>query len=209
MARLRRATAAQALKHPNWNMGPKITIDSATMMNKALEIIEARWLFDVPVDKIEVLIHPRVDRAFARGVRGRLRDGPVGGAGYVPAHPIRPDLSPAAAPESRRLDLAERGSSRSSGPIDAFPGLALGYEVARTGGTAPAVFNAANEAAVAAFLEGRLTFMDIPQTVEATMAAHRHQPLESLEQVLAVNRWARDFAQGLIIHGSWAGGRRG
>jgi 1-deoxy-D-xylulose-5-phosphate reductoisomerase len=79
-----------------------------------------------------------------------------------------------------------------------FPGLALGYAAARTGGTMPAVLNAANEMAVAAFLGGQLGFMGIPKTVEATMEAHRHEPLESLEQVLAVNRWARDFAQRLI-----------
>jgi 1-deoxy-D-xylulose-5-phosphate reductoisomerase len=82
-----------------------------------------------------------------------------------------------------------------------FPGLALGYAAARAGGTMPAVLNAANEMAVAAFLQGQITFMDIPRTVSATMDAHQHQPLENLEQVLAVNRWARDFAHGLIHRG--------
>jgi 1-deoxy-D-xylulose-5-phosphate reductoisomerase len=100
---------------------------------------------------------------------------------------------------SPALDLCQVGRLTFESPdTERFPGLALGYEAARTGGTMPAVLNAANEVAVAAFLEGRLGFMDIPRTVAAAMAAHQAQPLTSLEQVLAVNRWARDYARGLI-----------
>ena len=202
MARLRQATAAEALKHPNWSMGPKITIDSATMMNKALEVIEASVLFGLPVDKVEVYIHPQsIIHSLVEFVDGSVMAQlgvpdmrlPIA---YALSYPRRLPLN------SPPLDLCRVGQLTFECPdMTRFPGLALGYAAARTGGTMPAVLNAANEVAVAAFLEGRLTFMDIPQTVEATMAAHRHQPLESLEQVLAVNRWARDFAQGLISRG--------
>jgi 1-deoxy-D-xylulose-5-phosphate reductoisomerase len=203
MARLRQATAAQALKHPNWSMGPKITIDSATMMNKALEVIEASVLFGLPVDKVEVYIHPQsIIHSLVEFVDGSVMAQlgvpdmrlPIA---YALSYPRRLPLN------SPPLDLCRVGQLTFESPdMTRFPGLALGYAAARTGGTMPAVLNAANEMAVAAFLEGRLTFMDIPKTVEATMAAHRHQPLESLEQVLAVNRWARDYAQGLISRGS-------
>jgi 1-deoxy-D-xylulose-5-phosphate reductoisomerase len=112
---------------------------------------------------------------------------------YALAYPRRLPLN---APP---LDLCQISQLTFEAPdTTRFPALALGYAAARTGGTMPAVLNAANEMAVAAFLQGRLTFMDIPKTVEATMDAHQSQPLESLEQILAVNRWARDFAHGLI-----------
>jgi len=200
--RLRGATAAQALKHPNWSMGPKITIDSATMMNKALEVIEASVLFGLPVDQVGVYIHPQsIIHSLVEFVDGSV----IAQLGvpdmrlpiaYALTYPRRLPLN------LPRLDLCQVGQLTFETPdTTRFPGLALGYAAARAGGTMPAVLNAANEMAVAAFLNGRLGFMDIPQTVEATMEAHRHEPLESLEQVLAVNHWARDFAQGLIDRG--------
>jgi 1-deoxy-D-xylulose-5-phosphate reductoisomerase len=200
---LQHATAAQALKHPNWSMGPKITIDSATMMNKALEVIEASVLFGLPVDQVGVYIHPQsIIHSLVEFVDGSV----IAQLGvpdmrlpiaYALTYPRRRPLN------SPRLDLCQVGRLTFEAPdMTRFPGLALGYAAARAGGTMPAVLNAANEMAVAAFLGGRLGFMDIPKTVEATMAAHQHQPLESLEQVLAVNRWARDFAQGLINRGA-------
>jgi 1-deoxy-D-xylulose-5-phosphate reductoisomerase len=202
LERLRHATAAQALKHPNWSMGPKITIDSATMMNKALEVIEASVLFGLPVDQVGVYIHPQsIIHSLVEFVDGSV----IAQLGvpdmrlpiaYALTYPRRRPLN------SPRLDLCQVGRLTFEAPdMTRFPGLALGYAAARAGGTMPAVLNAANEMAVAAFLSGRLGFMDIPKTVEATMAAHQHQPLESLEQVLTVNRWARDFAQGLINRG--------
>ena len=202
LERLRGATAAQALKHPNWSMGPKITIDSATMMNKALEVIEASVLFGLPVDQVGVYIHPQsIIHSLVEFVDGSV----IAQLGvpdmrlpiaYALTYPQRRPLN------SPRLDLCQVGRLTFEAPdMTRFPGLALGYAAARAGGTMPAVLNAANEMAVAAFLGGRLGFMDIPKTVEATMAAHQPQPLESLEQVLAVNRWARDFAQGLINRG--------
>jgi len=200
--RLRGATAAQALKHPNWSMGPKITIDSATMINKALEIIEASVLFGLPVDQVGVYIHPQsIIHSLVEFVDGSV----IAQLGvpdmrlpiaYALTYPRRLPLN------GPSLDLCQVGRLTFETPdTSRFPGLALGYAAARAGGTMPAVLNAANEMAVAAFLDGRLGFMDIPQTVEATMEAHRHEPLESLEQVLAVNRWARGFAQGLIDRG--------
>jgi 1-deoxy-D-xylulose-5-phosphate reductoisomerase len=197
--RLTQVTAAQALKHPNWSMGPKITIDSATMMNKALEVIEASVLFELPVDKVRVYIHPQsIIHSLVEFVDGSVLAQlgvpdmrlPIA---YALTYPRRLSLN------SPPLDLCQIGNLSFENPdTTRFPGLALGYAAAKTGGTMPAVLNAANEMAVAAFLQGHLTFMGIPQTVEATMQAHDPQSLESLEQILAVNRWARDFAHDLI-----------
>jgi 1-deoxy-D-xylulose-5-phosphate reductoisomerase len=180
-------------------MGPKITIDSATMMNKALEVIEASVLFGLPVDQVGVYIHPQsIIHSLVEFVDGSM----IAQLGvpdmrlpiaYALAYPRRLPLN------GPPLDLCRVNRLTFETPDTIrFPGLALGYAAARAGGTMPAVLNAANEMAVAAFLNGRLGFMDIPQTVEATMEAHQPQPLENLEQVLAVNRWARGFAQGLI-----------
>jgi 1-deoxy-D-xylulose-5-phosphate reductoisomerase len=202
LERLHQATAAQALKHPNWNMGPKITIDSATMMNKALEVIEASVLFGLPVDQVGVYIHPQsIIHSLVEFVDGSM----IAQLGvpdmrlpiaYALTYPRRLPLN---APP---LDLCQVGQLTFETPdVTRFPGLALGYAAARAGGTMPAVLNAANEMAVGAFLTGRLAFMDIPKTVEATMNSHRHEPLESLEQILAVNRWARDYAHDLINRG--------
>jgi 1-deoxy-D-xylulose-5-phosphate reductoisomerase len=199
-ARLEQATPAQALKHPNWSMGAKITIDSATMMNKALEVIEASVLFGLPVDKIGVYIHPQsIVHSLVEFVDGSV----IAQLGvpdmrlpiaYALTYPRRLPLN------SPPLDLCAISRLTFESPDHTrFPGLALGYAAATTGGTMPAVLNAANEVAVAAFLEGRLRFTDIPRTVEQTMAAHEPQTLTDLEQVLAVNQWARDFAQGLIF----------
>jgi 1-deoxy-D-xylulose-5-phosphate reductoisomerase len=200
--RLQEVTAAQALKHPNWSMGPKITIDSATMMNKALEVIEASVLFGLPVEQIGVYIHPQsIVHSLVEFVDGSV----IAQLGvpdmrlpiaYALAYPRRLSLS------SPPLDLCQIGRLTFEPPdTTRFPGLALGYAAARAGGTMPAVLNAANEMAVAAFLQGRIKFPDIPRVVEAAMSAHQRQPLASLDQVLGVDRWARDFAQQLINRG--------
>jgi 1-deoxy-D-xylulose-5-phosphate reductoisomerase len=204
LARLHTATAAQALKHPNWSMGPKITVDSATMINKALEIIEASVLFSLPVEDVGVLIHPQsIIHSLVEFVDGSMLAQmglpdmrlPIA---YALTYPRRLPLS------SPPLDLGQIGRLTFETPDTVrFPGLALGYAAARAGGTMPAVLNAANEMAVAAFLEGRLNFMDIPRLVEAAMTAHSRQELTSLEQVLTVNRWARDFTGQMISQGSF------
>jgi 1-deoxy-D-xylulose-5-phosphate reductoisomerase len=197
--RLERATAAQALKHPNWSMGPKITIDSATLMNKALEVIEASVLFGLPVDQIGVYVHPQsIVHSLVEFVDGSV----IAQMGvpdmrlpiaYALNYPRRLPLN------SPPLDLCRIARLTFETPDKTrFPGLALGYAAARTGGTMPAVLNAANEVAVAAFLEGRLRFPEISRVVARTMEAHEACDLTDLGQVLAVNRWARDFAAGLI-----------
>jgi len=201
LERLQQVTPAQALKHPNWSMGAKITIDSATMMNKALEVIEASVLFGLPVDQVGVYIHPQsIIHSLVEFVDGSV----IAQMGvpdmrlpiaYALAYPRRLPLS------SPPLDLCQIASLTFETPdTTRFPGLALGYAAAKTGGTMPAVLNAANEVAVAAFLENRIKFLDIPRLVEKTMAAHQPQALTDLDQVLAVNRWARDYAERLISY---------
>jgi 1-deoxy-D-xylulose-5-phosphate reductoisomerase len=199
-ARLAEVSPAQALKHPNWNMGAKITIDSATMMNKALEVIEASVLFGLPVERIEVYIHPQsIIHSLVEFVDGSVLAQmgvpdmrlPIA---YALSYPRRLPLN------SPPLDLCRIARLTFERPdLNRFPGLALGYAAAKSGGTMPAVLNAANEVAVAAFLKGRLKFLDIPRVVEQTMAAHVPQALTDLEQVLAVNAWAREFAEGLTF----------
>jgi len=196
-------TPAQALKHPNWSMGAKITIDSATMMNKALEVIEASVLFGLPVSRIEVYIHPQsIIHSLVEFVDGSVLAQlgwpdmrlPIA---YALTYPRRLPL------KGEPLDLGKVAQLTFERPdFERFPALRLGYAAAAAGGTMPAVLNAANEVAVAAFLEGRLSFPGIPRVVEETMAAHAPQPLESLAQVLAVNDWARERAHSLISQGS-------
>ncbi len=189
---LEQVTREQALSHPVWRMGPKITIDSATMMNKALEVIEARWLFDVPVDKIEVLIHPEsIVHSLVEFVDGSV----VAQLGepdmclpiqYALTYPKR------VAGISKPLRLEEIGTLHFERPEPGtFRALTLAYEVSRMGGTAPAVFNAANEAAVEAFLAGRIRFVQIMELVEHCLDAHEVSRATSLEELLEADAWAR------------------
>lgn len=189
---IQNVTLEQALSHPVWNMGPKITIDSATMMNKAFEIIEARWLFDIPVEKIEVLIHPEsIIHSIVEFVDGSM----IAQLGepdmclpiqYALTYPSR------VAGIARRLRLEEIGKLTFEKPnLEAFRALSLGYEVARTGGTAPVVFNAANEAAVEEFLAGRIKFVNIVEIIENCLNRHNVKTAVSLEEVLETDTWAR------------------
>jgi 1-deoxy-D-xylulose-5-phosphate reductoisomerase len=189
---IRNVTLEQALAHPVWDMGPKITIDSATMMNKAFEIIEARWLFDIPVEKIEVLIHPEsIVHSIVEFVDGSM----IAQLGqpdmclpiqYALTYPAR------VAGIARTLRLEEIGTLTFEKPNpEAFRALSLGYEVARTGGTAPVVFNAANEAAVEEFLAGRIKFVNIVEIIENCLNRHNVKPTVSLEEVLEADAWAR------------------
>ena len=189
---LEKVTLEQALCHPTWNMGPKITIDSATLMNKALEVIEARWLFDVPVDKIEVLIHPEsIVHSLVEFVDGSV----VAQLGepdmclpiqYALTYPRR------VAGLSKRLRLEEIGALHFEKPDpQTFRALPLAYEVARAGGTAAAVFNAANEAAVAEFLAGQIRFLQIMELVEHCLNRHNVRPITSLDELLEADAWAR------------------
>ena len=186
------ATLADALRHPTWNMGPKITIDSATMMNKALEIIEACWLFDLKPDSVEVLIHPEsIIHSMVEFCDGSV----VAQLGvpdmktpiqYALTHPDR------AAGCARRLDFSTIRRLNFEPPdLERFPALRLGYEVARAGGTAGAVFNAANEQAIEAFRAGQIPFGRIVQLTEHVLARHHVEPQPTLEQLLAADAWAR------------------
>lgn len=189
---LRNVTLEQALTHPVWDMGPKITIDSATMMNKAFEIIEARWLFDIPVEKIEVLIHPEsIIHSIVEFVDGSM----IAQLGepdmclpiqYALTYPER------VAGIAKALRLEDIGTLNFEKlNLQTFRALTLGYEVARTGGTAPVVFNAANEAAVEEFLAGRIKFVNIVDIIENCLDRHNVKPTICLEDVLEVDSWAR------------------
>ncbi|MDD5458752.1 MAG: 1-deoxy-D-xylulose-5-phosphate reductoisomerase [Phycisphaerae bacterium] len=190
------ASRDDALNHPVWNMGPKITVDSATMMNKALEVIEARWLFDIPVDKIEVLIHPQsVIHSMVEFVDGSI----IAQMGTPDmCVPIQYALTYPARAEgiARHLQLDKLSTLTFEKPdTEVFRALKLGYDVARTGGTAAAVFNAANEAAVELFLNGRIQFLDITRLIEQTLEHHEVIPQPNLEQLLETDKAARKYVQ--------------
>ena len=193
------ATKEQALRHPNWSMGPKITIDSASMFNKALEVIEARWLFDMPPEKIDVLIHPQsVIHSMVE-----YADGAVMAQLGTPDMRL-PILYAMSWPErlptgGKRLDFAQLSALTFEQPDTArFPGLRLGYEALSCGGTMTAILNGANEVAVDAFLHGRIRFGQIARLVEDTMSAVAPVYGATLEQVLESDRAARAKATALL-----------
>lgn len=195
-ADLEAVTVDDALKHPTWRMGPKITIDSATLMNKALEVIEARWLFDLPADRIEVIIHPEsIIHSFVE-----FRDGSVLAQLSPPDMrlPIQYALTwpERVAGPARKLCWAELSQFRFEQPDrETFPCLDLGFEVARRGGTSGAVLNAANEAAVGAFLAGELRFADIPRVCRAVLDHHHFSARPTLGELADVDRRARQEVQ--------------
>ncbi|HJQ99960.1 MAG TPA: 1-deoxy-D-xylulose-5-phosphate reductoisomerase [Candidatus Polarisedimenticolaceae bacterium] len=189
---LAQASPEQALRHPNWSMGPKITIDSATLMNKGLEIIEARWLFDVGPERIRVVVHPEsVVHSLVE-----MRDGSFKAQLSAPdmRQPIRYALSwPARAEAPSNLDLAALGALRfEAADPERFPCLALAQEALVRGGVAPAVLNAANEAAVGLFLQGRARFYDIPAAVRRALDREGEASAASLSDLLAADLRARE-----------------
>lgn len=196
---MQQATVEQALKHPTWSMGPKITIDSATMVNKALEVIEAHWLFDLPGSKIEVIVHPQsmvhsfvefIDHSVLAQLGPPDMRTPIQ---YALTYPDRPSGCSDAMDWTRLAKLTFEPPDR-----DKFPALKLAYEVIEAGGTAGAVFNAANEAAVQAFLERRIRFGRIVELVGEALAAIDVRPVDSLETVLDADRRAREFVEGRL-----------
>ena len=199
LSEMREATPERALKHPTWKMGPKISIDSATMMNKGLEIIEAYWLFDVTPEQVRVVVHPQsVIHSMVELEDGSL----IAQLGvtdmrlpiqYALTYPKRLDtgLPPLDLETPLRLDLEPPDLER-------FVCIRLAYEALSQGGTAPAVLNAANEVAVAAFLDERIGFLSIGETLQATLARHDPKRASDLETVLEADRWARECAEGLI-----------
>ena len=196
---LRNITAEEALKHPNWSMGKKITIDSATLMNKGFEVIEARWLFDLPADMIDVLIHPQSivhslvefrDRCCLAQMSMPDMRGPIS---YALAYPSRLD------DPIPGLDLDRIGSLTFKKPDDGrFPCLSYAYEAIETGGTMPCVLNASNEVAVNAFLQNRIGFNDIPFVIRRTLDGHAVRPAAALDDVLGADRWAREKAMKFV-----------
>ncbi|MCJ7856874.1 1-deoxy-D-xylulose-5-phosphate reductoisomerase [Lachnospiraceae bacterium NSJ-143] len=192
-------TAKDALKHPNWDMGAKITIDSATMMNKGLEVIEAKWLFNVDVNKIDVVVHPQSILHSAV----EYNDGAVIGQMGVPDMkvPISYALTypNRAANNFEKLDLTKIGTLTFEEPdAETFECLSLAYRAIETGGTMPAVLNAANETAVAEFLNGRIGFMDIPNIIKETMNAYTVKHNYSIDELLQADEWGRSFARTII-----------
>lgn len=189
---LANVTVEEALAHPTWNMGPKITVDSATMMNKALEIIEARWLFGLPADRIDVVIHPQsIVHALVEFVDGAMI------AQLSPPDMKLPIQYALEYPQRRpgiadRLDLTRAWNLHFEPPdVERFPALLLGLEAAQRGGTTGAVLNAANEAAVAGFLAGELRFTDIVPTCRRVLDNHHYESDPSLERLLELDGWAR------------------
>ena len=192
---MRKVTPAQALNHPNWNMVPKVSIDSATMMNKGLEVIEAKWLFNLHMDQISILIHPQST------VHSMVeyRDGsiiaqlgipdmiiPISYALSFPHH-LGNQLLP--------LELEMIGKLTFEKPdMKRFRCLALALEAAEIGGSMPAVLNGSNEIAVESFLRGKIGFLDIPALIEETMEAHQPCPVDSIKRIMEIDRWARDAA---------------
>jgi 1-deoxy-D-xylulose-5-phosphate reductoisomerase len=191
-ADLRDVSVKDALRHPTWQMGPKITIDSATLMNKALEIIEARWLFGLEPDRIDVIVHPEsVIHSFVE-----FQDGSI--LAQLSPPDMRLPLQYAMTyPErvsgpARRLNWRELEALHFEQPDhETFPALQLGHEAARRGGTCGAVLNAANEAAVGRFLAGNLSFLDITRVCRDVVANHHFSPRPTLAELSAVDRWAR------------------
>jgi 1-deoxy-D-xylulose-5-phosphate reductoisomerase len=193
---LERVTPEQALQHPTWQMGRKITVDSATLMNKGLEVIEARWLFDVSADQIDVVIHPQsIVHSLVELIDGSV----IAQLGVTDMRlPIQyacsyPDRWDGSLPS---LDLVRAGRLDFLPPSPArFPCLALAYRALRGAGTLPVVLNAANEIAVDAFLDRKLGFMAIPRVIQKALDAHKAEAVSTLQVVRRVDQWARDYAR--------------
>jgi 1-deoxy-D-xylulose-5-phosphate reductoisomerase len=196
---LPKVTLAQALKHPTWKMGRKITIDSASMFNKGLEMIEARWLFGIGMDRIDVVVHPQsIIHSMVEFIDGSVL---AQLSNTDMCFPIQYALTWPARKKAglRPLDFPELGKLEFFAPRDeAFPALRLARQAGLTGGTLPAVFNAANEVAVDAFIAGDLSFPGIWQKVEATMDAHQTRPASELDAVIEADNWARQHCLVLI-----------
>jgi 1-deoxy-D-xylulose-5-phosphate reductoisomerase len=196
---LQDVTPEQALQHPNWKMGSKITIDSATLMNKGLEVVEARWLFGISESRIDVLVHRESiihslveyeDRSMIAQLGLPDMRTPIS---YAMRYPERMPL------DLPSLDLTEVGKLTFCKPDhDRFPCLNLGYEALRVGGTMPAAMNAANEVAVDAFLNGGIRFVEIADVIRSTMDAHIYRDITGLDDALEADRWASEKAESLV-----------
>jgi 1-deoxy-D-xylulose-5-phosphate reductoisomerase len=202
IARLQEVTVKEALNHPHWEMGKKITIDSASLMNKGLEVIEAHWLFDIPVEKIAVQIHPQsIVHSMVEYIDGSI----VAQMGiadmripisYALSFPQRLNL------KLSPLDLSQSGALTFSSPDPKrFPCLKLAYRSIEIGETMPAVLNAANEIAVSAFLEGSVKFTDIPLLLQRVMEEHEVKSVHTIEDILRADHWARERVKTILEGG--------
>jgi 1-deoxy-D-xylulose-5-phosphate reductoisomerase len=192
-------TPAMALNHPNWQMGAKITVDSATLMNKGLEVIEARWLFDINYDNINVVIHPQsIIHSMVE-----FNDGSVLAQMGVPDMrlPIQYALfyPRQLAGNAPRLQWPIGELTFETPDFERFPSLNLAFQAGREGKTMPAVLNAANEVAVHAFLAGKIEFTAIPKLVAKVMEGHSAFKYDSLEEIMEADHWARHRAEEIII----------
>jgi 1-deoxy-D-xylulose-5-phosphate reductoisomerase len=196
---MEQATLKKALAHPRWSMGAKITIDSASLMNKGLEVIEARWLFDIPPQRIDVVVHPQsIIHSMVEYCDGCVMAqlgvpdmrAPIA---YAITYPERTTSG------VERLDLSKIATLTFEEPDRGrFPCLGLAYAALKAGGTMPAAMNAANEVAVASFLEERIGFLDIPRIVEGTMSAHDPRRVTEVDDLVEIDRWARGFAREIV-----------
>jgi 1-deoxy-D-xylulose-5-phosphate reductoisomerase len=203
LSEFRSVTREEALQHPTWKMGSKITIDSATLMNKGLEVIEAHWLFGVPPERIAVVIHPQsIVHSMVEYIDGSVlaqmgipdMSIPIS---YVLAYPDRLPLD-----HLPSLDLPQAGSLQFTEPdVSKFRCLSLAYRALHAGGTVPAVLNAANEVVVAAFLDGAVQFVDIPDILRDVLDAHVPSGAKDLDTLLAADAWARNAAREHIAGG--------
>lgn len=188
-----------ALKHPNWSMGRKITIDSSTLVNKGLEVLEAKWLFDVELDRIQVVVHPQsIIHSMVQYVDGAV----IAQLGTPDMKlPIQyalfyPDRRPMA---GKRVDFFNLGHLTFERPdTEVFPGLKLAYEAGRKGGSMPTVYNAANERAVSLFLDHRIKYLQIPELIASCMEAHKGMENPSVEEILAAERWVYEWIDSRI-----------
>jgi len=197
--KLKDVTLDAALNHPTWKMGKKITIDSATLMNKGFEVIEAKWLFGIEPDRISVWIHPQsivhsmveyIDGSVIAQMSSPDMRIPIS---YALSYPERMNINGSNASPQKFSELTFEEVN-----LDRFPALKLAYEAINYGGTTPAVLNAANEIAVDAFLEGRLKFVDILKVVKQVMMQHESLPGESIEEIIGSDNWARTIARSTI-----------
>ncbi len=197
---IERVTPEQALSHPTWQMGRKVTIDSATLLNKGLEAIEAQWLFDVPLDRIEIVLHREsIVHSVVEFCDGSLKAQlgtpdmrvPIQVALCFPDRPHLPSVSP--------LELRQVGELHFSElKLDRYPCLSLALEAGHRGGTYPTVLSAADEVAVEGFLSGKIRFTRIPEIIDETLNAHEGGSDESLDEILAADAWAREYATTLL-----------
>jgi 1-deoxy-D-xylulose-5-phosphate reductoisomerase len=204
MSDIEQATVEQALRHPTWNMGKKITVDSASLMNKGLEVIEAHHLFDAPYEKIHVVVHPEsIVHSLIEFVDGSV-------LAQLATHDMRLPIQYALTFPNRvsspwpRLDLLAVGALHFEAPdFERFPSLRLAYEAGRTGGFAPCVLNAANEIAVEAFLQKRISFLGMAKLVESVLERHIPGAPSELNDIVEMDNWARRSALATLDKGGW------